>query len=99
MAEYSLFAREDSNTANNAYLTVQGNSDTVELTFVDHDADGLEGDLLLDYNSGNADPDTMVLLDGTEYSFTVEYIGTFINKKALENVNGLNLNQQEIDDC
>lgn len=59
MATYTLFAREDSNTANNPSLTIQGSSDTVELTF----DSGEDGDLLLDYIDGStADSDTVVYL-------------------------------------
>ena len=93
MEEYTLYAREDSNTAQNQYLNVQGNSDTVELMFV---PEGGTGDLLLDYNDGLSDPDTMVWIGDDKYSFTVEYIGAFVDKNALENVNGYNLNGQEI---
>lgn len=93
MATYTLFAREDSNTANNPSLTVQGSSDTVELTF----DSGADGDLLLDYIDGVLpDDDTTVWLDGNQYNFTVEYFGTFVDKNSLSNVNGYNLNQQEI---
>lgn len=99
MATYTLYAREDSNTANNPSLTVQGNSETLMLTF-DSDVGGVgNGDLLLDYIDGvTPDQTTVVYIgdDPTAYEFTVEYFGAFVDSNSLNNVNGYNLNQQEI---
>lgn len=71
MATISFFARGDSNTANNAALNAQNTNTTptTEITF----SSGASGNLLLEPNGGNTDPDTTVIVNGVEMSFTVKF--------------------------
>jgi len=69
----SFYARGDGSSANNAALNVDNTSQqpTVELTF----EASTGGDIVLEQNGGNPDPDTTVLINGIRYEFTVELIG------------------------
>jgi Hint domain len=104
MATFSVWARGDSSTANNASLNVQGTNKTPTtlLTFSDdYDGDGTggDGDLNLDiFISGAEDPDTVVFLgnDPTAYTFTVEFGGTLPFTNKLSNVNGTDLRGADI---
>jgi Hint domain len=75
MATFSLFARQDSITAQNSTLNPIGTNQapTTTLTFTDNDG---AGDLSLEYNGGLPDSDTQVIIDGTPYDFTVVLTGT-----------------------
>ncbi len=92
---FSVWARGDSSTANNASLNVQGTNTqpTVLLTFQAADADG---DDKLEFNGGNPDPDTVVLadLDGDgideEYTFTLEFGGFLPQSNKLSALGPLN---------
>ena len=80
MATFS--GRTDSNTANNAALNLTG-ADAFEITFVPR---GSTGDIILDYDNGNIDPDTHVQIDGVNYDFTFELSATL----PTENRDGAN---------
>jgi len=69
----SFYARGDGASANNAALNVDNTSQqpTVELTF----EASTGGDIVLEQNGGNPDPDTTVLINGIRYDFTVELTG------------------------
>ncbi len=73
MASLSLFARGGGSSANNAALNVDPKSqqDTVEITF----ESGATGDIVLDGNGGDVDPDTTVTIDGVSYNFILEQTG------------------------
>lgn len=73
MASLSFFARGDGSSANNAALNVDSKSQqaTVEITF----ESGATGDIVLDGNGGDVDPDTTVTIDGVSYNFIVEQTG------------------------
>ncbi|WP_137111935.1 Hint domain-containing protein [Rhodobacter sp. SY28-1] len=73
MATFSLWAREDSITANNSTLNPIGTNQapTTELIFTDNGT----GDLSLEFNGGLPDPDTQVIIGGTAYDFTVVLTG------------------------
>jgi Hint domain len=75
MATFSVFARQDSITANNTTLNPIGTNQapTETLTFTDNNG---AGDLSLEYNGGLPDPDTQVIIGGTAYNFTVVLTGT-----------------------
>lgn len=90
----TFYARGDSSSANNAALNAQGANKvaTTELEFTS--APG--GNFVLDYNGGAADPDTVVLVDGVEMTFTVEFSGTLPTTNKLRNVNGEDLRGEEI---
>ncbi|MEK6216786.1 MAG: Hint domain-containing protein [Boseongicola sp.] len=100
---FSVWARGDSSTANNASLNAQGTStqSTVLLTFQAADA---EGDDKLEFNGGRPDPDTVVLadLDGDgideEYTFTLEFGGFLPQSNKLNGVgpNNTDLRGEEI---
>jgi len=92
--EMTFYARGDSLNANNAALNVLGTNGvpTTELVF----SSGLAGDIVLDYNNGDTDPDTVVFVDGVEMTFTVEFSGTLPIKNKLVNVNGEDLRGEEI---
>jgi hypothetical protein len=74
MAQISFFARGDGSSANNANLNIENTNTqpTVLLTF----DSGLNGDLIFESNNGNPDPDTTVFINGIQYNFTVELVGT-----------------------
>lgn len=94
MAEFTFYARGDNSTANNASLNTQGLSTTpvTELTFFP--ADG--GDVSLEYNNGDPDPDTLVLVNGYETSFTVEFTGELPLTNKYADINGVDLRGAEI---
>lgn len=94
MAELSFWARGDSQTANNASLNSQGTSTTptTEITFTS----GTDGNLELDYNNGDFDPDTQVIVDGVTYNFTVEFSGNLPIANKLANVAGSDVQGTEI---
>lgn len=94
MAEFTFYARGDSSTANNSAINTQNLSTTpvTELTFFP--ADG--GDVLLEYNDGDIDPDTLVRVDGYETTFTVEFTGTLPTTSKWADVNGLDLRGADI---
>lgn len=100
---FSVWARGDSSTANNASLNAQGTSTqpTVLLTF---QAAAGGGDEKLEFNGGSPDPDTVVLADldedGTdeEYTFTLEFGGFLPQSNKLNGVgpNNTDLRGEEI---
>jgi hypothetical protein len=73
MATFSIFARQDSITAQNSTLNPIGTNQapTTTLTFTDNGS----GDLSLEWNGGLPDPDTQVIIGGTPYDFTVLLTG------------------------
>lgn len=73
MATFSIWAREDSITANNSTLNPIGTNQapTTQLVFTDNGT----GDLSLEYNGGLPDTDTQVIIGGTAYDFTVQLTG------------------------
>lgn len=70
-------ARFDSNSANNPALNLTGDP-AISITFVNESITGAPGDILLegDTTTGTADPDTVVLIDGVSYEFSISVIGT-----------------------
>lgn len=95
---FSVYARGDSSTANNASLNVQGTS-TVPTTLLTFSAASPTGDEKLEFNGGLPDPDTIVYLDGdlgTAYTFTLEFGGYLPNSNKLADVNGTDLRGEEI---
>lgn len=74
MATFSILARQDSITAQNATLNPIGTNQapTTTLTFTDNNG---AGDLSLEYNGGLPDPDTQVIIGTTAYNFTVVLTG------------------------
>lgn len=94
MTNNVFYARGDSSSANNSELNAQGTSKqpVVQLEFQPTDG----GDLSLDYNSGQPDPDTVVLVDGVEMTFTVEFSGLLPSTNKLSNVNGEDLRGEPI---
>ncbi|SEN28678.1 Hint domain-containing protein [Gemmobacter aquatilis] len=94
MTTISFYARGDSNTANNASLNAKGISTTpvTQLTFTS----GTGGDIKLDYNGGQNDPDTQVILNGVTQGFRVEFTGNLPTTNKLANVNGVDLRGKEI---
>ena len=95
MASFTFYARGDSSTANNASINTENLSKTpvTELTF---EPSGTDGDVLLEYNGGNSDPDTIMFVDGVATTFTVEFIGNLPNSSRFANINGLDLRGSEI---
>ena len=73
MASLSFFARGDGSSANNEALNVDSKSQqaTVEITF----ESGVTGDIVLDDNGGDVDPDTTVTIAGVSYNFILEQTG------------------------
>lgn len=68
----SFWARIDSNSANNPALNLTGDA-AIEIEFLAETATGDPGDRLLDTSVDGPDPDTVVLIGGTTYSFSFEY--------------------------
>ena len=94
MTTISFFARGDSNTANNAALNANNTNQTptTEITF----SSGVDGDLWLEPNGGNPDPDTTVIVNGVEMTFTLNFFGTLPNTNKLSNVNGVDLRGEPV---
>lgn len=90
----TFYARGDSSSANNSSLNAQG-TNQVPVTTLEFQATA-GGDIILEYNGGAADPDTVVLVDGVEMTFTVEFSGTLPFSNKLSNVNGEDLRGTEI---
>jgi hypothetical protein len=74
MTQISFYARGDGSTANNANLNIE-NSNTQPTLLLTFDS-GATGDLIFESNGGLPDPDTTVFINGTQYNFTVELVGT-----------------------
>ncbi|MGR3290497.1 MAG: Hint domain-containing protein [Paracoccaceae bacterium] len=95
---FILYARGDSSSANNSSVNSQNTSTTptTELTFgADPDA-GSEGDVILEYNDGGSDPDTLLYIDGVATTFTVEFSGFLPDSNKLKDVNGFDMRGEEI---
>ena len=90
----TFYARGDSSTANNSSLNAQGTNTTPVTTLEFQATSG--GDIILEYNGGSPDPDTVVLVDGVEMTFTVEFSGTLPFSNKLSDVNGVDLRGAEI---
>ncbi|MDU8945161.1 Hint domain-containing protein [Ovoidimarina sediminis] len=91
---FTFYARGDSSTANNGAVNSQ-NTITVPVTELRFEAaDG--GDVLLDYNDGASDPDTILYVDGVETTFTVEFTGTLPLTGKYSDINGLDLRGEEV---
>lgn len=95
---FSVWARGDSGTANNASLNVESTNQqpTTLLTFEATPG----GDEVLDFNkgAGTVDDDTVVYLgsDPTPYTFVVHFGGFLPQTNKLANVNGVDLRGLEI---
>ncbi len=71
-----FWVRFDSNSANNPSLNLTG-APAIQITFVAETPGGGSGDFTLDQPApGVADPDTVVSIGGTTYSFIYELSGT-----------------------
>ena len=90
MAEISFYARGDSNTANNSSVNVINTNGIATTLFTF--SSGTNGDVQLDFNNGDVDPDTTVFIDGIEYNFTVVLEGTLPatggGSNTIKDVNG-----------
>ncbi len=89
-----FYARGDSSSANNSEVNSQNTSQvpTTQLTF--EPAAG--GDTILDFNSGLADPDTLLYIGGVPRTFTLEFSGTLPISNKMNPINGQDLRGQEI---
>lgn len=87
------YGRGDAPNAGNAYLNAENTSQqpVVEIQFTTD-----TGDLVLDYNDGDPDPDTMVLIDGVEMEFTLEFSGNLPSTNKLSDVNGEDLRGEQV---
>ncbi|MFN3937081.1 MAG: Hint domain-containing protein [Gemmobacter sp.] len=94
MATLSFWARTDSNTAKNPTMNpVNANSAPAQqITFAARDG----GDVVLEFNGGNPDPDTEIIIGGVAYDFRVELSGTLPLRNSLTNVAGENLVYERI---
>ena len=94
---FSVYARGDSSTANNASLNVQSTNQTSTTLLTFEAAAG--GDETLEFNDGSPDPDTIVYVDGdttNPLTFTLEFGGYLPQTNKLSNVNGSDLRGEEI---
>lgn len=94
MQTLSFFARADSNSANNPSLNpLPGNQfPATEITFVA--AEG--GNVILEATGGQPDPDTLLVIGGQEYTFTLQFSGALPNRNDLADVNGENLQGERV---
>lgn len=100
---FSVWARGDSSTANNASLNAQG-TNTQPTTLLTFQAASGGGDEKLEFNGGSPDPDTVVLADldedgiDEEYTFTLEFGGFLPQTNKLNGVgpNNTDLRGEEI---
>ena len=90
----TFYARGDNSSANNAAPNALGTNNVASTELEFTSAPG--GDFVLEYNGGASDPDTVVLVDGVEMTFTVEFSGTLPTTNKLSNVNGEDLRGEEI---
>ena len=94
---FSVYARGDSSTANNASLNAQSTSQ-VPTTLLTFEA-AAGGDETLEFNNGSPDPDTVVYVDGdtsNPLTFTLEFGGFLPQTNKLADVNGVDLRGEEI---
>jgi hypothetical protein len=91
----TFWARGDSSSANNAEINAQPEAQvpTTELTFEASDADG---DTLLEFNDGGSDPDTVLIIDGVERTFTLEFSGTVPTTQKYANIGGVDLRGADV---
>ncbi|MEI4263989.1 Hint domain-containing protein [Roseovarius sp. D0-M9] len=68
MMETTFWARGDNASANNPALNPTGDP-ALEISFVPSENNG---DILLDYNMGEVDPDTLVTIGGASYQFSFQ---------------------------
>lgn len=68
----SFYARTDITAAQNPTINLTGDP-SIEITFVAETPTGGPGDMFLE---GSPDPDTQVMIGGTNYSFTVNWTAT-----------------------
>ncbi|MBD3678161.1 MAG: Hint domain-containing protein [Rhodobacteraceae bacterium] len=94
MTTISFWARGDNSGANNPALNVEGTNTTptTQLTF----DSGATGDVKLDYNGGGIDTNTSVIIGGTSYDFSVQFVGTLPLTNKLSNVAGADIRGKEI---
>lgn len=95
---FSVWAREDSSSANNAEINANPTSQqpTTMLTFA---ASGPTGDEKLEFNGGLPDPDTIVYVDGdttNPLTFTLEFGGFLKSTNKLRDVGGEDLRGAEV---
>lgn len=90
----TFYARGDSRTANNDEINVDNTNKTpvTELTF--EAADG--GDLDLDFNDGQPDPDTVLIIDGVARSFTLELTGDLPQDGKFADIGGQDIGGVQI---
>ena len=90
----SYWTRGDSPTANNNSLNVEGTNKypATQVTFQSQTG----GDEKLEFNNGLPDPDTEVVVNGITYQFIVEFTGTLDANNKLTDVNGNDLQGEEI---
>ena len=90
----SFWARGDSASANNSEINSMGTNKvaTTQLTF---ESSGANGDTKFDFNGGDSDPDTVMIIDGVARTFTVEIMGT-LDAKKLNDVNGEDLRGEKV---
>ena len=90
-----FWARGDSSNANNDEINAQPQSQVpaTELTF---EAADPNGDILLDFNGGQSDPDTVLIIDGVSRTFTVEFSGTLPTTQRYSNIGGEDLRGAEV---
>lgn len=67
----TFWALADSNSSNDPSLKAGGDP-SVQITFLPSDTDG---NLFLEYNGGNPDPNTLIEINGFAYEFTFELSG------------------------
>ncbi len=89
----TVFARGSSGSGGNEINSQ--NTNTVPVTELRFEA-APGGDILLEYNGGNSDPDTILFVDGVETTFTVILTGTLPNSNKFRDVNGEDLRGEPI---
>lgn len=89
MESATYYARGDNPNAKNAWLNITNTrkDPVTALQFVATDG----GDLTLEENGGQPDPDTLVRVDGVEMTFTFELSGTLPDDPDLADVNGVDM--------
>lgn len=94
---FSVWARGDSSSANNAEIN-STNTNTQPTTLLTFEAVA-GGDEVLEFNGGLPDPDTIVYVNGdttTPLQFTLEFGGFLDATNKLRNVNGEDLRGAEV---
>ncbi|NAZ35236.1 Hint domain-containing protein [Rubellimicrobium sp. CFH 75288] len=89
MTALTFHARGDRSTSSSSINAI--NTNQVPVTTMTFVRNGPGGDVRLEPNGGQPDPDTLVVINSQSYSFVVNFSGQLASVNKLSNVNGVDL--------